>query len=173
MKNYKELLKNINTIFLDYDGVLTDGIVLINENGEQLRTGFVRDGYAIQLAIKKGIQLIVISGGTSESIRKRCESLNISAVFLGVRNKAELFKEIITEKKINPVEIAYIGDDIPDFLVMQMAELAVCPADAVSEIKRISHYISPYRGGHGCVRDLLEQILKVQKKWMDKDAFEW
>lgn len=173
MKNYKELLQNITTIFLDYDGVLTDGTVLINENGEQLRTGFVRDGYAIQLAIKKGFRIVIITGGTSDSIRKRCESLNISDIFLCVRNKHDLFQEFTKKNNIKYSEVAYIGDDIPDYRPMKMAGLAVCPADAAEEIKKISHYVSLYKGGKGCVRDLLEQILKVQGKWMNEDAFEW
>jgi 3-deoxy-D-manno-octulosonate 8-phosphate phosphatase (KDO 8-P phosphatase) len=173
MKNYKELLKNISTIFLDYDGVLTDGTILINENGDQLRTGYVKDGYAIQFAIKQGYRIVIITGGSSDSIRRRCESLNISEIFLCVRNKSEFFQEFTRKNNLKLSEIAYLGDDIPDYLPMKKAGLAVCPADAAEEIKKISHYISHYKGGKGCVRDLIEQILKVQGKWMQEDAFEW
>lgn len=173
MTNYKEILININTLIFDYDGVLTDGTVLTTENGDQLRTGFVRDGYALHMAIKKGYNVAIISGGTSASILKRCETLNLKDVYIGIGNKIETFQNYIKEKKIDTTQVLYMGDDIPDYKVMQMVGLAACPADAAEEIKSISKYISAYKGGHGCVRDIIEQLMKVQEKWMNEDAFEW
>lgn len=173
MTNYKEILININTLIFDYDGVLTDGTVLTTENGDQLRTGFVRDGYALHMAIKKGYNVAIISGGTSASILKRCETLNLKDVYIGIGNKIETFQNYIKEKKIDTSQVLYMGDDIPDYKVMQMVGLAACPADAAEEIKSISKYISAYKGGHGCVRDIIEQLMKVQEKWMNEDAFEW
>jgi 3-deoxy-D-manno-octulosonate 8-phosphate phosphatase (KDO 8-P phosphatase) len=173
MKNYKELLKNISTFIFDYDGVLSDGTVTVFANGEHVRTGYVKDGYAIHLAIKKNFRVAVISGGTSESMELRCKVLGIPDIFLGVQDKKVVFNKYILDRAIDPATILYVGDDIPDFPVMKLVGLAVCPQDACEEIKAISHYISPYNGGKGCVRDIIEQVLKVHGVWMDKDAFIW
>jgi len=173
MKNYKELLQHITTLIFDYDGVLTDGTVLTTENGDQLRTGNVRDGYALHIAIKNGYNVAIISGGTSHSIVKRCETLNMTDVFIGIGNKIETFQNYLKEKNARAEQVLYMGDDIPDYHVMRMAGLPACPADAAEEIKSISKYISHYKGGHGCVRDIIEQIMKIQGKWMNEDAFEW
>ncbi len=173
MTNYKEILININTLIFDYDGVLTDGTVLTTENGDQLRTGYVRDGYALHLAIKKGYNVAIISGGTSTSILKRCETLNLKDVYIGIGNKIETFKNYIAQKNVSSDQVLYMGDDIPDYKVMQMVGLPSCPADAAEEIKSVSKFISSYKGGHGCVRDIIEQLMKVQGKWMNDDAFEW
>ncbi len=156
-ENYKSALKRITTFCFDVDGVFTDGIVHLMPDGEQLRTANVRDGYAVQLAVKKGYRIAIITGGRSEAVRKRFEGLGVTDVFLGSSRKT----------------VCYMGDDIPDFRVMQMVGLAVCPGDAAPEIKAISAYVSPYAGGRGCVRDILEQTMKVQGKWMDDEAHEW
>ncbi len=171
--NYKELLKDINTIIFDYDGVLTDGKVLTTENGEQYRTGNVRDGYALHLALKKGYNVAIISGGTSGSISKRLETLNIKDVFTHVSNKIETFHKYLEQKNVSASQVLYMGDDIPDYKVMQLAGLSACPADAAEEIKSVAHYISSFKGGHGCVRDIVEQLMKIQGTWMNDDAFEW
>jgi 3-deoxy-D-manno-octulosonate 8-phosphate phosphatase (KDO 8-P phosphatase) len=171
--NYKEILKNINTLIFDYDGVLTDGTVLTTENGEQLRTGYVRDGYALHLALKNGYNIAIISGGTSYSINKRLETLNINDIFIAVSNKVETFTKYLEQKNVDASQVLYMGDDIPDYKVMQLAGLAVCPADAAEEIKSISKYISSFKGGHGCVRDVIEQLMKIQGTWMNDDAFGW
>ncbi len=173
MGNYKNLLKNISTFVFDYDGVLTNGIVLLTQDGEQLRTANVKDGYALQLAVKKGYRIVVISGGKSESMKKRFDGLGIDDVFLGVENKRKLFEEYVTEHQIEASEILFMGDDIPDYELMTLAGVPTCPADAVEEIKRVAVYISHCKGGEGCVRDVIEQTLKVQEKWFDKDAFHW
>jgi len=171
--NYKEKLKKINTLIFDYDGVLTDGTVITTENGDQLRSGHVRDGYALHLALKKGYNIAVISGGTSDSISLRLKTLKLTDIFIRVSNKIEIFNQYIKQKNVDTSQVLYMGDDIPDYKVMQMVGLPVCPADAAEEIKSISKYISSYKGGHGCVRDIIEQLMKIQGTWMNDDAFEW
>lgn len=173
MGNYKELLKNVTTFILDYDGVLSDGNVLVLESGEQVRTGYVRDGYALHHALKRGYRVAIISGGTSPAIAKRCQSIGIKDVFTGVTNKIPVFDDYLKREKISPGEILYMGDDIPDYLVMQKAGVPVCPANAAEEIKGVSKYISSFNGGYGCVRDVVEQVLKVRGDWMTDDAFDW
>ncbi|OPZ96657.1 MAG: 3-deoxy-D-manno-octulosonate 8-phosphate phosphatase KdsC [Bacteroidetes bacterium ADurb.Bin408] len=173
IKNYKQLLKKITTIILDVDGVLTDGSVLIAQNGEQLRTMHVKDGYALQLAVKKGYRVVIMSGGRSDVLEGRFNYLGIKEVYLGLTNKLELFENYIKNNHLQSSEILYIGDDIPDYEIMNRVGVACCPADAVEEIKKICHYISPFTGGTGCVRDVLEQIMKVQAKWFDSEAFSW
>ncbi len=173
IKNYKQLLKKISIIFIDVDGVLTDGSVIIDANGEQLRTMNVKDGYALQLASRKGYRIVILSGGRAEVLRERFKYLGVDDVFLGVNDKIECFNNFITENNINISSVLYMGDDIPDYEVMKRVAVASCPSDAAEEIKSICHYISPFSGGKGCVRDILEQILKVQGKWFDKDAFKW
>ncbi len=173
MSNYKSQLSNINTFIFDYDGVLTNGTVILQADGEALRTANVKDGYSLQLAVKLGFNVAIISGGFSASMRKRFEALKIEDFFLGVSNKVEVFNNYIKEKNIKPESVLYMGDDIPDFMVMQKVGLPCCPADAVPEIKAISKYISSYVGGRGCVRDVIEQTLKVQNKWMTDEGFKW
>ena len=173
MNNYKSLLKNINTFIFDYDGVLTDGTVILQPDGEALRTANVKDGYALQLAVKSGFNVAIISGGISKSMANRFEALRIKDFFLGVDNKLEVFRNYMKEKKLKPENVLFMGDDIPDFIAMKEAGLPCCPADAAPEIKAISKYISNYEGGKGCVRDVIEQTLKVQEKWMTDDGFLW
>ncbi len=173
MINYKEKLKHITTLFFDYDGVMTDGKVIMLPSGEALRSGNVRDGYAIQYAIKKGLRIVILSGGISDAIPKRFETLNVEHVFMGVKNKLEVYNSFLIQHRITPDEVLYMGDDIPDKQVMQNCALPVCPADAAEEIKSISLYISSFKGGEGCVRDVVEQVLKVQGKWLNQDAFVW
>jgi len=173
IKNYKQLLKKISTIILDVDGVLTDGSVLIASNGDQLRTMHVKDGYAIQLAAKKGYRIVILSGGRSDVVEGRFNYLGVKDVFLGVNNKLECFNNYIKQHQLDMSEILFMGDDIPDYEVMKKVAVACCPSDAAEEIKLICHYISPLAGGKGCVRDIVEQIMKVQGKWFDKEAFKW
>ncbi|HOW26717.1 MAG TPA: HAD-IIIA family hydrolase [Bacteroidales bacterium] len=173
MPNYKTLLNGITTFVFDYDGVLTDGSVLLTENGDALRMANVKDGYALQLAVKNGFHVAIISGGRSQSIKHRFDALQIHDVFLGVENKIEVFNEYLTRYGIRSEEVLYMGDDIPDFELMMVAGLPACPADASEEIKSVAKYISGFRGGHGCVRDVIEQVMKIQGKWMNHLAFTW
>ena len=172
-KNYKALLTSIQAFIFDYDGVLTDGSVILMAEGEPLRTANVRDGYALQLAIKKGYLVAIISGGRSRSITNRFSMLRITDVFLGIEDKSSVLRSYMEQKSLGTEQVLYMGDDIPDFHAMQLAGVAACPGDAAEEIKAISHYISPRNGGKGCVRDIIEQVLRVQGKWMNDDAFSW
>jgi 3-deoxy-D-manno-octulosonate 8-phosphate phosphatase (KDO 8-P phosphatase) len=174
MSNYKALLSKITTFIFDYDGVMTEGVIIITNDGEPLRTANVKDGYALQLIQKLGYNVAVISGGYSLSMEKRFESLGIKDVFLGVSDKLIVFEKYMKAKQLLPENILYMGDDIPDLLPMKACGMPVCPADASNEIKNISLYISHLDGGKGCVRDIIEQVLKVQGKWMmDGDAHTW
>lgn len=173
MSNYKALLATIDTFIFDVDGVMTDGIVLLTPEGQMLRSMNVKDGYALQLAIKKGYRIIIITGGNSEAVRQRFEGLGIKEVYLAIGNKLEVFHEIVKRDNLKMENILYMGDDIPDYEIMKEVGVAACPADAAQEIKHISKYISPVPGGKGCARDVLEQVMKVQDKWFDEDGFHW
>lgn len=173
MTNYKEKLKNITTLIFDYDGVLTDGGVIMLPDGDGLRRANVKDGYALNLAVRNGFRVAVISGGKAESMQKRLEALKIPDIFLGVSYKLEVFEEYCEMYDLDPEEIIYMGDDIPDYEVMQRVGLACCPADASEEIRQISGYISRFKGGEGCVRDIIEQVMRIQGKWMNDSAFHW
>lgn len=173
IRNYKELLKNITTLMFDYDGVFTDGKILITENGEQLRTANVKDGYALQLAGKNGYRIVVISGGTSNTVVKRMNGLGIMDVFIKVDHKIHVYNDFVAKHGLKKQEVLYMGDDIPDLEIMKEVGVAVCPADAAEEIKAISNYISHMNGGEGCVRDIIEQVMKVQGKWLNNHAYKW
>lgn len=173
MSNYKKLLLSVKTFIFDVDGVMTDGIVILSPDGDILRTMNVKDGYALQLAVKKGYQIIIITGGRSELVRARFTSLGIEHIHLGINNKHELFEQLVEDLKLDKSNILYMGDDIPDYNIMKEVGIPTCPADAVEEVKKISKYISYYNGGKGCVRDVIEQVMKVQKTWFDDDSFLW
>ncbi len=173
MTNYKEKLKKVTTFIFDYDGVMTDGTLVLQHEGEPLRTANVKDGFVLQLAIKLGYNIIIISGGYSKSVENRFGSLNIADVYLSVKDKLSVFNEHMMKNNIKPEQVVYMGDDIPDYQVMKLVGIPVCPADASQEIKDISVYISDRNGGQGCVRDIIEQVLKVQGKWMTKESFHW
>lgn len=164
-KNYKEIMNQINTFIFDVDGVLTNGFVHVFANGELARQMNIKDGYAIKVAVDMGYRVCIISGGTNEGVRNRLKGLGIEDIYLGVHNKIEKLYELIDMYQLTADKILYMGDDIPDFEVMQKVGLATCPNDAVPEIQKISQYISQKKGGEGCVRDVIEQVLKVQGKW--------
>jgi len=171
--NFKQLLKNVSTFMFDVDGVFTDGSVFLIENGQPVRRMNIKDGYAVQLAAKKGYRIVIISGGRSEAVKTRLKGLGATDIFLGISDKMETFNDYITENNIDPATVLYMGDDIPDYAVMKKVGIPVCPSNAATEIKEISVYVSPIAGGHGCVRDVVEQTLRVQGKWMDDDAHQW
>jgi 3-deoxy-D-manno-octulosonate 8-phosphate phosphatase (KDO 8-P phosphatase) len=164
--NFKTKLKTVKTFIFDVDGVLTDNTVTLLPDGEQVRSMNIKDGFALQLAIKKGYKIAIISGGKSEMVRKRLNGLGIFDVYLGASDKIEQFNEYILTYDINPEEILYMGDDVPDYDVMKRIGVPTCPNDAVQEIKGICIYISDKKGGEGCVRDVIEQVMKVQGTWM-------
>ncbi len=165
-KNYKEYLNNINTFIFDVDGVLTDGSIQVSTQGELLRTMNIKDGYALKTAQHAGFNVCIISGGTNEGVRKRLRDLGITNIFLGVQDKVEKLDEFFDIYAINPVNALYMGDDIPDLYPMKLVGMPCCPQDAAAEIKEISRYVSHKKGGKGCVRDVIEQVLKVQGKWL-------
>lgn len=167
-KSYKELMNTINTFVFDVDGVLTDGTIHVTSTGEMLRYMNIRDGYAIKAAIEKGYHICIISGGSNEGVRIRLENLGVTSIFLGVSNKVHTLQEYMKSYNILPEEILYMGDDIPDYFVMQEVGLPTCPQDAAPEIKKISKYISHVCGGKGAVRDVIEQVMKVRGHWLEQ-----
>ncbi len=160
--------KAIKLFVLDVDGVLTDGSLILLDNGEMARRMNIKDGYALQLAIKKGYEILIISGGTSESVRLRLGKLGIKNIALAVKNKKSILLDFVIKNNYTWEQVLYMGDDVPDVQPMQMAGIACAPADAVQEIKSIAHYISPIAGGGGCVRDVIEKVLKLNDDWNDK-----
>ncbi len=168
--NTLTLLKNIRLFVFDVDGVLTDGSIILLDNGEQARQMNIKDGYALQLAIKHGYEILIISGGTSEAVKIRLQKLGIQHVSLGIVNKRELLLNFIAAHNFKKEEILYMGDDVPDVLPMKEAGVGCAPADAVAEIKSIAHYISPAVGGKGCVRDVIEKVLKLNDHWNEPNT---
>lgn len=173
MESFLEQLKHITTFVFDVDGVLTDGGVFVTDTGERFRQYNIKDGYALQLAVKCGYHVCAISGSPAESIRFRLNDLGIKDVNIGCKDKVAAFNAYLSIKNVGPQTVVFMGDDIPDLKVMQMAGLPVCPADAAEEIKTISKYISPIPGGKGCARDIIEKVMKVQGKWMNAEAYSW
>ncbi|RAV28220.1 KdsC family phosphatase [Sinomicrobium soli] len=167
MKNYKEYLEDITTFVFDVDGVLTDGTIMITTDGQMLRNMSLKDGYAIKTAIEKGYNICIISGGTNEGVRERLRGLGVTDIYLGAHHKTGVLEEYFDIYDIAPENVLYMGDDLPDLPPMQMVALPTCPQDAVPELKEIAKYISHKNGGQGCVRDVIEQVLKVQGKWND------
>ncbi len=163
--NYKEIMNHIDTFIFDVDGVLTDGTVHISPSGEMLRQMHIRDGFAMKAALESGYNVCIISGGSNEGVRIRLRNLGITDIHLGVPDKVETFKDYCQDYSIDAKKVLYMGDDIPDFHVMQLVGLPTCPQDASPEIKVISHYISHKNGGKGSVRDVIEQVMRVQGKW--------
>lgn len=163
--SYKQLLPNISTFIFDVDGVLTNGMLTIMPDGELVRHMNVKDGYAIKIALNTGFRVCIISGGTNQAVKSRLAALGISDIYLGAHNKIQQYNEIVEKYNLNPEHILYMGDDIPDIPVMQKVGMPSCPNDAVPEVQRTAKYISNKKGGEGCVRDVIEQVLKVQEKW--------
>jgi 3-deoxy-D-manno-octulosonate 8-phosphate phosphatase (KDO 8-P phosphatase) len=173
MYNYREKLQKITTFIFDFDGVLSDGRVWVLPDGEQIRATNVKDGYAIQYALRKGYRVVIISGGIGESMRLRYQNFKGIEIYLKVSDKVACFYTYIEKNNIIPEEVLYVGDDIPDYELMKICGLKCCPADACTEIKEIAEYISFANGGYGCVRDVIEQTLRAQNRWMESDAHIW
>jgi len=164
-RSYKESLKDINTFVFDVDGVLTNGSILVNTQGELFRTMNIKDGYALKKAVDCGFSVCIISGGSNEGVRKRLENLGIKEIYLGAHDKVKILTDYFKSKNILSKNVLYMGDDIPDYEAMKLVGLPTCPQDAVPEIKALSKYISHKKGGKGAARDVIEQVLKVQGKW--------
>jgi 3-deoxy-D-manno-octulosonate 8-phosphate phosphatase (KDO 8-P phosphatase) len=169
--NFKKLLHNVKAIVLDVDGVLSGSKVLMQDDGELLRTANVKDGFAIQYAVRMGLIIGIITGGWSEVIRIRYNRLGVKDIYIKSKDKRKEFQDFLNKNNLHAQNVLYMGDDLLDFNVMKMAGISVCPKDAASEIKAISVYISDYCGGEGCVRDIIEQVMRAQGKWMTEEAF--
>ncbi len=174
MTNFKQKLSTVKAFIFDFDGVLSSSVIALSPDGEPLRTANFKDGYAIQYAVKKGFIFAIISGGKSEAVRIRFSALGIKDLYFSSKDKTIYLKELLEKYNLHADEVLYMGDDIPDYEVMKMVGVPVCPADAVPEIKEAACYISPVKGGEGCARDVIEQVLKAQNKWMEgKEALGW
>ena len=163
--NVLEYFKEITTFAFDLDGVLTDGTVLVLNDGLQARQMHVKDGLALQMALKNGYHVVIISGGHSEPVVRRLRKLGINEVYMEVTDKLSFLDHYFEQKGISWREVLFMGDDLPDIEVLQKAGVGCCPADAVIEVKKISKYISPIKGGYGCARDVIEKVLKLNDNW--------
>lgn len=170
---FKARLKDIEAFVFDNDGVFTDGTVYLMPGGEQVRTASTRDGYAVQHAVKCGVRLAMISGGTSEEVVRRMNGLGMTEVIMGASLKLGEFEALCTRWSLSPDRVCYMGDDIPDLPVLKAAGLSCCPFDAAPEVRAEVDYVSPVHGGKGCVRDVLEQFMKLKGLWMNDLALAW
>ncbi len=168
MGNYKNRLHKIKAFVFDVDGVLTDGSIISTLDGDLLRVFDSKDGFGMRMAIMNGFKIGIITGGNSDSILKRFLALSIPEedIYQLSRDKAPDFYDFCSKHQLSPEEVAYVGDDIPDIPVLKICGLAACPSDAVVEVKEVCDYISTHGGGKGCARELIEQVLKVQEKWV-------
>lgn len=172
MINYD--LRKIRALVFDVDGVLSSQTISLAPSGEPMRTVNIHDGYALQHAVKCGVIVAIISGAKTDAVRVRFEGLGLNDIVLGAAVKIQSYEDLLSKYGLSDDEVLYMGDDIPDYEIMRRCGLPCCPADAAQEIKDISRYISPLKGGEGCGRDVIEQVLKVQGKWMhDDSAFGW
>ena len=171
--SYKKKLSQITTFIFDVDGVLTDGSVILESSGEMVRTMHTKDGYALQHAVKKGYHIVIISGGSSVMVKKRLEGLGIEHIYLGKDHKLPVLNEHLQKHNISINQVLYMGDDIPDLPCLKVVGISSCPKDASVEVREVCDYISHINGGKGCVRDVLEQTMRIQNKWMDDDAYSW
>ena len=172
MINYD--LQAIKAIIFDVDGVLSLNTIQMSADGMPIRTVNIKDGYAIQLAIKLGLKLSIISGGTDKGVEERYRKLGMTDVFMSCSTKIDVLHEYLATHQLTPEEVIYVGDDIPDYEIMKIVGCPCCPADACSDIKELSLYVSPYNGGEGCARDIIEQVLRAQGHWLSSaKAFGW
>ena len=163
--NVLEHFQDISTFVFDVDGVLTDGGVLLLENGLQARRMNIKDGLALQMALKNNYRVVIISGGTSEPVISRLQYLGLSEINLGLKDKLKFLENYLNQNNLQWKEVLYMGDDLPDLPVLEKSGLPCCPADSAIEVKKISKYISPLNGGYGCVRDVIEKVLKLNGHW--------
>jgi 3-deoxy-D-manno-octulosonate 8-phosphate phosphatase (KDO 8-P phosphatase) len=157
--------QNVRLFVFDMDGVLTDGSLYVFADGEQVRKMNIKDGFALQLAIKKGYGVMVVSGAFSEGVSRRLQKLGVSDVFMRVGNKREVLLNYLTEKNIPIEQVLFMGDDIPDYQLMKIAGISCAPADAIAEVRTAAHFVSTIKGGEGCVREVIEKVLKLNGHW--------
>ncbi len=163
--NFNKRLQNIRCMVFDVDGVLTDGSLLITEEGHQLRAMNIRDGYALQLAVKKGYHIFIISGSSSDGVRMRLNRLGVMEVHMKVDDKAQCLENLLKQYNLSHSQVLYMGDDVPDMPALKIAGVPTCPADAMPQIKQYCIYTSEKQGGKGCVRDVIEKVMRLQGKW--------
>ena len=173
MINYKEKLQPIKAFVFDFDGVMTDGSVWVYADRETVRAGNIKDGFAVQYAVKKGYTVAVTSGATSASIDNRMQMLGVTQCYTGCGNKIETYEQFLKKNGLTDSQVLYMGDDLPDYPLLQRAGVSACPADAAVEVRDMVDYISLYDGGHGCVRDVIEQVLRLHGQWFHPDAVVW
>lgn len=173
MINYKEKLGPIRAFVFDFDGVMTDGSVWTYGDGETVRCGNIKDGFAIQYAVKKGYTVAVISGATSKSIDNRMASLGVDQCHTGCGDKIKTFNDFLKKNNLREEEVLCMGDDLPDYPLLKRAGVSTCPADAAVEIREMCDYVSIHPGGRGCVRDVIEQVLRLHGTWFHEDAVIW
>jgi 3-deoxy-D-manno-octulosonate 8-phosphate phosphatase (KDO 8-P phosphatase) len=173
MPDVKKQLNQIKAFAFDVDGVFTNGIVILHPRGEFIRMMNIKDGFAVQHCVKMGYPVAIISGGYSRMVVKRFKYLGVKDIFMKSGNKIPAFHEFCSRHKLKSANILYMGDDLPDLEVMKLAGFSACPADAAAEIKEISTYVSFRKGGEGCVRDVIEQVLRLHDKWMNDFSFVW
>lgn len=166
-------LKKAKAFVFDVDGVMTDGSVIATEDGHFLRNFNIKDGYAIQHAVKAGYPIAIISGGSSNGMVRRFEILGVKDIYTGQQHKKQAFEEFLAKYNLTAEDIVYMGDDMPDYPLLKRVGVACCPADAAIDILAICHYISPKEGGKGCVRDIIEKTMKLQEKWWGDESFMW
>tara|TARA_B100000941_G_scaffold280529_1_gene247053 strand:- start:198 stop:707 length:510 start_codon:yes stop_codon:yes gene_type:complete len=164
-KNYKESLDKITTFVFDVDGVMTNGKVLVTSEGEMYREMDTKDGFILKFALQKGFKVCIISGGTNEGVRKRLTLLGVDKVYLGIHDKMLAFNDFVDKFNVNYDQVLYMGDDIPDIPIMRVVGVSTCPNDSATDVKEIANYVSHKNGGQGCVREIIEQVLRVQGKW--------
>ncbi len=173
MSNFKGNLNKVKAFVFDVDGVFASSKVLLHPNGDLMRTMNIKDGFACFYMVKKGFPIGIITGGNSESVKRRFENLGIKDVYMKSNDKLKDFQHFLDKYKLKAKDVLYMGDDLPDFPVLKIVGFPTCPSDAVDEIKEISHYISDKKGGDGCVRDVIEQVMRLNGTWMDVEAFSW
>lgn len=163
--NSLEKFRDISTFIFDVDGVLADPLMHVLENGQLLRQMNSKDGFAFERALAEGYRIIIISGGKSEGVRIRLANLGVTEIYLSVRNKVDVLEDLVAYHDLDLGGALYMGDDLPDYECMRRVHFPVCPSDAAKEIIDLSQYVSPYRGGQGCARDVIEKTLTIQGKW--------
>ena len=173
MTNFKEGLQAVKAFAFDVDGVLSSPEVYLHPTGELMRSMNTKDGYALQYAVKQGYPIGIITGGNTVSVAQRFKGLGITDIYLASSYKMDDFRDFLFKYDLKAEEVLYMGDDMPDLEVMQAVGVPCCPADAVEEVKAVSHYISPHKGGGGCVRDVVEQVLRLHGRWNDVETFTW
>ncbi len=171
--NIKEIFKNIRTFIFDFDGVIADGSVLLTADGEYLRKIDSKDSYAIQHAVRSGYRVAIITGGSSTFIKSSMESLGVKHVFLKSSDKLEVYENFLLMENISPNEVLYMGDDLPDYPVLMSVAAKTCPHDAVHEVREICNYVANAIGGKGAVREVIEQVMRTQDKWINDKTYSW